>query len=190
MNNLHTISEKYDALLYKGEIKMNNLYSISEKYDALLCGYLTQSEEDDLESGQITLDHLIGNIESDFNEKVINVCSCIKNINIDIEAISNLIDDLQKRKNKLMGKRDNLADIVKNSMNKVGVEKIHSPLFDIKIAKNPAKLIINDENLIPECYILTKIVDEINKKKIKEDMKNMIGVSGAELQYSTRLVIK
>ena len=169
---------------------MNDLYTISEKYESLLCGYLTQSEEDELAHGEITLDNLLGNIESDFNEKVVNVCSFIKDIDIDIDSISTVINDLQKRKNKLISKRDNLADLVKNSMVKVGVEKIHSTLFDVKIAKNPAKLIIDDPNLIPECYILTTFIDEINKKKIKEDLKNMIGVAGAELQYSTRLVVK
>jgi hypothetical protein len=169
---------------------MNNLYTISEKYELLLCGYLTQSEEDAVEYGDITLDNLLGSIESEFNEKVVNVCLFIKNIDVEIESISHVINDLQKRKNKLISKRDNLADLVKNSMVKVGVEKIHSTLFDVKIAKNPSKLIIDDPNLIPECYILTSLVDEINKKKIKEDLKNMIGVAGAELQYSTRLVIK
>ena len=169
---------------------MNNLYAISEKYESLLCGYLTQSEEDELSHGEITLDNLLGNIESDFNEKVVNVCSFIKNIDIDIDSISTVIKDLQKRKNKLTSKRENLVNLVKNSMDKVGVEKIQSTLFDIKIAKNPAKLIINDQNLIPECYISTILVDEINKKKIKKDLKNMVVVAGAELKYSKRLVVK
>lgn len=128
---------------------MSNLYEISSKYENILLGYLSYVEETAINDGLYSFDDVIDKIDDEFNEKVINLCSFIKNIEADINSIDVVLDKLKFRKKKLEAAKDDVIECVKSSMEKLNFDKVHHSLFDVKIAKNPAKLVISDESLIP-----------------------------------------
>ena len=56
--------------------------------------------------------------------------------------------------------------------------------------KNPYKVVITNENEIPEDFIDTKETKAVNKEKIKEALKNGEEVPGCELVQENRITIK
>ena len=62
--------------------------------------------------------------------------------------------------------------------------------FDLSIKKNPPKVVIEDEEMIPQSFIDVQTVEKVNLKTIKEELKKGEAVQGARLIQETRLDIK
>ncbi len=75
-------------------------------------------------------------------------------------------------------------------MEKTNTEKIESAEISITIQKNPHKVVITDENIIPSDFLETKEVQSIDKAKVKEALKNGDEVPGCELIQEKRVSIK
>ena len=60
--------------------------------------------------------------------------------------------------------------------------------FTVSVRKNPAKVIVNSEDLIDARYYRVK--RELDKTKIKQDLKDGIDVPGVHLEQSESLTIK
>ena len=161
---------------------MESLYSISERFLELFNKEdLTQEE-----------------FEEQGNELALILKNKAENIvgyNFTLESNKNI---LKKEIERLLSiykatedKQEKLYKYVKENMNKLGLEKIETPIGNITIKKNPPSINIVDEKIIPIEYIKEKIVISIDKTKIKEDLKAGKTVLGAELiETNTRLEIK
>lgn len=161
---------------------MESLYSISERFLELFNkDNLTQEE-----------------FEEQGNELALILKNKAENIvgyNFTLESNKNVlkkeIERLQSIYKATENKQEKLYTYVKENMNKLGLEKIETPIGNITIKKNPPSVNIYDEKIIPIEYIKEKIVTSIDKAKIKEDIKKGINVLGAELiETNTRLEIK
>jgi hypothetical protein len=60
----------------------------------------------------------------------------------------------------------------------------------IQLNKKPGKLIIQNEDLIPSDYIKTKTTTSIDKKNLKEDIKQGVIVEWVSIETDYTLVIK
>mgnify|MGYP003647524045 CR=1 FL=1 len=134
---------------------MRSLYEISKDYTNIF-------EQIDFETGEVdaSLIKSLAEAEDDLNEKIISVSKYIKNLEAEQEAV--------KSEAKKMSER---AKIIEN--------KVTSDCFNVMLRKNPPKLELKDENVIPIEY--KKVKYEWDKAKIKQDLKDGLSVNGAVL---------
>ena len=97
---------------------------------------------------------------------------------------------------RLSGKRkaieNNIAvikDRLYNAMKLTGKEKFKTALFNFNIQKNPVKLVIDDESLIPKKYYV-KQEPKLDAAKLKEDLKAGAVRKYAHLEQGESLRIK
>lgn len=81
-----------------------------------------------------------------------------------------------------------LVENLKFAMNTLGVDEIHGHDIRFKKAPTTGTLNIIDEELIPVEYKAEKVVTEIDKKRLKDDLKTK-QIPGAQLEpgYSLRV---
>ena len=163
---------------------MSKLYSLKDQY---------LSVEDDINSSdEISEEQLmtIESIKDDINQKSINIGYLIKNLECDVSAIDDAVKNMQERQSKLMKKIEYLKQYLKYNLESCQIKEINSPYFDIRIRINPPSVKIEDEGLVPDQYFNEKIIKNIDKRRISDDLKNNIFVPGVTFTQATRLEIK
>lgn len=158
------------------------LYEISNEYERAIDALL------DEETGDLSK---IDELKDIFDNKCINVAKYIKNLEAEQEAIASAIKSMSTREKKISAKIDSLTTYLKFNMERTGLlDPIKCSEFVIKLRNNPPSLIIDDEALIPDTYLLVKEVYSFDKNAIKKDILDGFGVEGARIENKKSLVIK
>ncbi|MDG6145923.1 siphovirus Gp157 family protein [Lactococcus formosensis] len=115
----------------------------------------------------------------------------MKNLEADEVALAAEIKRLQDKKKVVAKKKQGLKDYLQNSMNAVGLRKIPSAVFNIRIQPNPKSLKFDDEdrfmkNEFYDNYFIPQ-PPKLDKKQMLEDLKNGAVIEGVELQQSESL---
>lgn len=154
------------------------LYEITEAYNSLLD---TDLQGEDIEKALKVID-------DEFSVKAENIAKLISSIKGDIEAIKLEEKRLQGIKKSKESTIKGLEDYLFNNLQFVDKKKIQTPLYKISIAKNPPKLVIKNEDKVPDKYL--KVIKQVDKAKLKEDIKSGLEVDYAELIQTESLRIK
>jgi Siphovirus Gp157. len=144
-------------------------------------------EDLDAETWSDTLE----SIEGEIKDKAVNIGYVIKNLEADEVTLAAEIKRLQDKKKAVVKKKQGLKDYLQSSMYAVGIDKIKSAVFNIRIQKNPQSLTFDNEeqfmkNEFYDNYFIPQ-PPKLDKKKMIEDLKNGAVIEGVELQQSESL---
>nr|DAE97131.1 MAG TPA: resistance protein [Caudoviricetes sp.] len=123
---------------------------------------------------------------SDYEDKVENYIKVIKNNEADIEARKNEIKRLTELNRADERKNERLKEVLKESMDLTGHERVDTSLFKVSFRKSEAVEV--DDLLLPEAYKVATW--KADKKRLKEDLKNGLEILGAELVERKNLSIR
>lgn len=123
---------------------------------------------------------------SDYEEKVENYIKVIKNNEADIEARKNEIKRLTELNKADERKNERMKEVLKESMDLTGHERVDTKLFKVSFRKSEAVEV--DDLLLPEAYKVATYKPD--KKRLKEDLKNGLEILGAELVERKNLSIR
>lgn len=123
---------------------------------------------------------------SDYEDKVENYIKVIKNNEADIEARKNEIKRLTELNRADERKNERLKEVLKESMDLTGHERVDTSLFKVSFRKSEAVEV--DDLLLPEAYKVATYKPD--KKRLKEDLKNGLEILGAELVERKNLSIR
>lgn len=154
------------------------LYEITEAYINLI--------DADLEEDQI--EDALEVIDDEFDVKAENIAKLISSIKGDIETIKAEENRLKDKRRSYENKIQGLQEYLFNNLEKIDKKKIQTPLYKISIQKNPAKLVVKNEKQVPDEYF--KTIKQLDKAKLKEDIKNGLEVDYAELIQTESLRIR
>lgn len=124
--------------------------------------------------------------QTDYEEKVENYIKVIKNNEADIEARKNEIKRLTELNRADERKNERLKEVLKESMDLTGHERVDTSLFKVSFRKSEAVEV--DDLLLPEAYKVATW--KADKKRLKEDLKNGLEILGAELVERKNLSIR
>ncbi|WP_293873314.1 siphovirus Gp157 family protein [Streptococcus sp. A12] len=122
----------------------------------------------------------------DFENKVEGYVKVIKNLDADIEVRKNEIDRLKKLNDADKSKKERMKIDLATSMELTGHEKVDTTLFKVSFRKSEAVEV--DDLLLPEAYKVATW--KADKERLKEDLKNGLEISGAELVKRKNLNIR
>ncbi|MEQ7259628.1 siphovirus Gp157 family protein [Lactococcus garvieae] len=130
-------------------------------------------------------------IEGEIKDKAVNIGYVVKNLEADEVALTAEIKRLQDKKKSVVKKKQGLKDYLQNSMYAVGLRKIQSAPFNIRIQKNAKSLKIENEeqfmkNEFYDNYFIPQ-PPKLDKKQMLEDLKDGAVIEGVELQQSESL---
>lgn len=165
---------------------MANIYELTESI-RLLWDLMDQGELDD----DVLKDAMV-NSQEDLKDKLEGYCKFIRQMESDVDGISVEIKRLQDRKAVLKNTIERSKKAMQMAMETAGEKKVKGQIFTISIQANPESVVLDEsyiENIPPE-YL--KVKDpEIDKAKLKEDLKNGVNLDGiAHLEQTESLRIK
>ena len=161
-----------------------SLYNISEEMlelqqDLANCeGELTQELEERM---AIT--------SAELESKAIAYAAIITEMEQDVIVISDECIRMALRKKKYQRDIDRLKDTLSSAMLEFGMPKIKNPLFSLSHRKSEVTEIY-DQSLIPSDYLEDKVTITVDKRQLKEDLKNGKVVEGARLLTKQNIQIR
>ena len=150
---------------------MSTLYELTAQMQQLL----EMAEDPDIDE-QVLADTMEG-IEGEFEDKADGYAKVLAQLGAQQMALDHEIERLSARMKTIERNIKVMKDGLQQSMMVTGKTKFKTSLFSFAIAKNPASLVIDDEDAVPEAYKVPQ-PPKIDKKKIKEDLK-----AGAQLDW-------
>ena len=122
-------------------------------------------------------------------EKADNYAKIMKNIDSDIAGIKAEEKRLADKRKSLEGRKKGLKNNLEHSMKVLGKTKFKTQLFSFRIQKNPAKLVIDYEDKIPQEFYI-KQEPKLDNSALKEAIKNGLKIEGVGLIQGEGLRIK
>lgn len=161
-----------------------SLFDIASQYTHLLEQVF--EEENINETALVQLNEIKESVE----QKSIAVASYIKNIDAERKAIEEAKAEMDRREKSLQKRVDYLTNYLKDNMERCAITEIKCPYFQIKLKKCPVSVDVYDEDVLTEDYKKTKIVVNVDKAKLREEMMAGVVVEGARLKQNTRIEIR
>lgn len=126
----------------------------------------------------------------EFREYVSNVLAMAGELEQTIAGLRSEQDRIHALVLERQQRVDRLRTAVKTYMETLQLSEILTDLYTVRIRRNPASVVIDDETVIAESYKRVKVTETIDKKAIAEALKAGAPVEGARLAHTTRLEIK
>lgn len=134
---------------------------------------------------------LLDNISAVFKDKVTNIAYLIRNLEASADGIKEAEKAMSNRRKAIESKAERLRKYLIDNMITSDQLKIECPYFAISIRNNPPSVNINDIDSIPfEYFDIPKPIPQLNKNRLKEDLKSGLVIGGASLVSDKSLQIK
>ena len=140
---------------------MATLYELTEEYRQLL--EMMEDDSVDPEVLQDTLEGVGGEIEA----KADNCAKLIRELN----GVASVIERLKARKDVISNNADRVKKYLEKAMLDTGKRKFKTALFGFNIQKNPASVVVDREDKIPEEYWI-KQDPKLDKASLKKWLKD------------------
>lgn len=163
-----------------------NLYDLEQNYKNL--AELLENSDDENLSEMIA--NSMEELQDSLNQKAENIVKYSKTLRGQALVVEEEIKRLQDKKASLLRKADSLESYLFSAMKFADKNKVSAGIFEVSIKKNPVSVKITDESVIAEKYLSREEKITVNKKKIKEDIKNGEEVVGAILEQKEVIKIK
>lgn len=165
---------------------MASLYEIDRDLKAMLESIFDSADE----NGEVEVDFsALEELKQERQTKLENIALFIKNCEAEAAAIKNEENTLADRRKRLERKCERLERYMADSMVANGDKELSSPRFIAKIRDSQATE-IEDESLIPDIYMKTKIETKPDKAAILKVLKSGEQVAGARLIVNHNISIK
>ena len=162
---------------------MKTLYKLNEKYQEIL----DKITYEDVENEEELLNELV-NIEIEVEEKAENYAIIIKKKEAEREMVRNEKKRLADREKSIENTINYLKSNLEYSMKLQDKKKFKTKHFSFNIQKNAPSVRIKDEEKAREHY--KRVIESIDKAKLKDDLKNGVALDYAELVQTESLRIR
>lgn len=143
---------------------MSTMYELTSEFMAVLD--MANNPDIPPEAIADTLEGIGGEIEL----KAENSAIIIKELEAEMLKLKAEEIRLSSRRKAIENNIEVIKQRLYNAMKLTGKEKFKTALFNFTIGKNPVKLVIDDESLIPKKYYV-KQEPKLDAAKLKEDLK-------------------
>ena len=160
------------------------LYKLADEYVAIAMQLADSDLPDDVITD--TLEGASGDIEN----KAWNTAALILQFSGEAAIIKEAEQRMSARRKSLERRVEWMRDSVLVQLIRTGIGEIDSPEFVIRVQDNPPKVILDDEEAVPNAFKLTETVTTIRKADIRKSLLEGKTVAGAHLESEKRLSIK
>lgn len=147
---------------------MTELYTLTGQM-VQLAAMADTDDESLLQAIQDTMD----GIEGEFEVKAENIVMLRRNIEGDIDAVEKEVDRLNELKRIRKNTVSHLTNYLRRNMEAADIKSIKRPLFTITLALAPERVIVDNEQAVPDEFVSLKSVITPDKKTIATRLKEI-----------------
>jgi hypothetical protein len=159
--------------------ELANLYQKAESY-------MNENPNDE------SINDLFNSIEDSLEDKISNISMMIMNYQSFAKSIKDAEKGMKLRREAIENKIERLKKYTKECMQSSQKRKVENEYVRVSLRKNPHSVIIEDESLIDDDYMIKHEPPKPtpDKKKMIQDMKVGVVIDGASLIQTESLLIK
>lgn len=141
--------------------------------------------------GELTeeIESLLAINAQDLSQKVDNYAMLLQRIEIAEDYYKKCADRYRDAASKMGKIHSKLSENVHHAMDVLKVKSLSGELNSFSIRLNPPSVVIDDETKIDRNYFKEVITYSIEKKRLKDDLKMGLQVSGAHMEQRSSLKI-
>lgn len=147
---------------------------------------MAMAEDEEIDP-QILAD-TIEQVEGDLEAKAENYAKVLRMLDGEAKAIDEEAKRLTARAKTIKGNMDRLKRSLEGMMIATGKRKFKTKLFSFCVQKNPARLVLDDVEAIPEEYWVPQV--KLDNAAVKAAIEQGIEISGAHLEQGESLRIR
>lgn len=147
---------------------MTQLYALTGK----LAELQAMADTDD-EGLKEALQHAMDDIKGEFVVKADNIVMLRRNIESDVTAIDTEIERLKELKRIKSNSVAEISDYLRRNMEAANLKSIKRPLFTITLAMGKEKVIVDNEDAVPDELTDVKVVQAPDKVAIAAKLKEI-----------------
>jgi len=147
---------------------MTQLYALTGQ----LAELQAMADTDD-EGLKEALQHAMDEIQGDFNVKADNIVMLRRNIESDVTAIDAEIERLAELKRIKANSVSQITDYLRRNMQAANITSIKRPLFTITLAQGKEKVIVDNEDAVPDELTAVKTSIAPDKNAIAAKLKEI-----------------
>lgn len=147
---------------------MTQLYALTGQ----LAELQAMADTDD-EGLKEALQHAMDEIQGDFNIKADNIVMLRRNIESDVAAIDSEIDRLSELKRIKSNSVAQITDYLRRNMQAANISSIKRPLFTITLALGKEKVVVDNEDAVPDELTAVKTSIAPDKNAIAAKLKEI-----------------
>lgn len=152
-----------------------------------------------------TLETFLYEANGEISEPLENALAVLENdLTLKFDGYAAVIEKMKARRDYAKSRKDEWAKVIdacdrgvetlqarlQEALMQLNRESFDANEYTVKLQKNPPKVKIYDEGMIPGKYITTIQETVISKKDLLEDLKEGFVIPGAEIEQGTRIAIK
>lgn len=162
------------------------LYELAQMMDMVINGGLVFDEE----TGEVLFDSSnLDELEAALDAKIEACCIVVKETEAEAEAIKAEEKRLKARRERKEKEAARLREYVQRCMEQSGARKIDTPR--VCVTSRSSKYVnVYDEAKVPRMFMAEKITESVDKKAVREAIKDGIEVPGCELSERISLKIE
>ena len=147
---------------------------------------------DALEDGQDLTPDTIEMVLGEFKDKGKDLAAGVLNLEAQAEMLGKHIRNMQAKQKVVLNKANGIKNYLSAQMQRTGILEIRASdgTFTAKFQKNPPRIDVYDESLLPENMLRIKTTVEPDKTAIKEAIQSGQEIQGARIVQSESLRIK
>jgi hypothetical protein len=96
-------------------------------------------------------------------------------------ATAALIDRLELRRQRQAARAERIRSRIAQALGSLGLRKLVTPAGSVSVVAAPARVIVTDEEDIPDCWWKEKVVRSLDKAGIRAALQNCEIIDGVEL---------
>jgi hypothetical protein len=129
-------------------------------------------------------------IQARFEDKALAVAAYIKNLESEVEQMSDYLLKMKGRIDTQENKIERLREYLKHNMVALEIKKIHGVEFDVKVRKANFSVAIDYYDDLGDEWYRKKTVKTIDKEALKAALENGMQINGVRLEQGISLTIK
>lgn len=161
---------------------MANLYELTTEFLQLL----SMAEDPDVDPQAI--EDTMEGLDFEIEVKADGYAKVIKQLTANADACATEIKRLQEKKKAYENNVERIKKNLEGAMITMGKTKFKTDLFSFGIQKNPASLVIDNEEMVPPEFLVIK--QEVNKSALKDAIKDGQTFEFAHLEQTESLRIR
>lgn len=147
------------------------------------------------DSGEVPPEQIadtINALEGDIQTKAVDVAAFTRNLEATAEAVREAAKQMLSRADRIEKRAESIRAYLLFNLQTAGITKIESPWFTLSIRKNPPAVVVDDESLIPQEFIVQPPppAPRPDKTAIARALKAGADVPGCRLFQNERLEVK
>ncbi|MBK1642854.1 hypothetical protein CKO12_13440 [Chromatium okenii] len=167
------------------------LYQIADDYRDILS--LMESDVDDPATlhqlVQDTLDQL--QLDEQFTDKALAVACYVRETELEAEAVKATETSIRNRRKQLECRSEFLRNYLITQLQKVNKTELKSNQIVVRLRKTPARIIVDDESMIPDQFKEVETLTHIRKNWMQEKLRlGVDSIPGVHLETGVSLTLR